>query len=79
MAIYNPAWLNLVLEQNTLKPKSMKPKKNELNVDHIGGLGPLTVQEESALSTYFKSRKKVTKSGKTTLKKAIELEKSNLK
>ncbi len=35
----------------------MKSKKIELNVDFIGGMGALTVQEEKALSEYFKKRK----------------------
>ena len=31
----------------------MKTKKEELNVDFIGGLGALTPQEEKALSDFF--------------------------
>ena len=36
----------------------MPTKKIELDVDYIGGLGPLTVEEEKALSEYFKNQKK---------------------
>lgn len=35
----------------------MKSKKAELDVDFIGGQGPLTSTEEKALSDFFKSRK----------------------
>lgn len=35
----------------------MKTKKIELDVDYIGGLGSLTIEEEKALSDFFKSRK----------------------
>lgn len=34
-----------------------KIKKIELNVDFIGGLGSLTIEEERALSNFFKQRK----------------------
>ena len=45
----------------------MKPKKLELDVDVIGGLGSLTAEEEKALSEFFKKRKtaKTSKSKKT--------------
>ncbi|WP_153798918.1 hypothetical protein [Foetidibacter luteolus] len=33
----------------------MKKKKNELDVDFIGGQGPLTMDEEAAISNYLKS------------------------
>lgn len=36
----------------------MTTKKNELDVDYIGGFGPLTVEQEKALSEYFKNQKK---------------------
>jgi hypothetical protein len=35
----------------------MKTKKIELDVDFIGGQGSLTIDEEKALSEYFKKRK----------------------
>ena len=35
----------------------MKAKKLELDVDFIGGQGSLTIDEEKALSEFFKKRK----------------------
>ena len=35
----------------------MKNRKNELDVDFIGGEGPLTEQEKKALNDYFNSKK----------------------
>ena len=35
----------------------MKTKKNELNVDVIGGLGELSHEEEKALNDYFAKKK----------------------
>lgn len=35
----------------------MKTNKMELDVDFIGGQGPLTLTEEKALSDFFKRRK----------------------
>ena len=35
----------------------MKTKKNELNVDVIGGLGELSLEEEKALNDYFAKKK----------------------
>ncbi|MEO6233012.1 MAG: hypothetical protein ABJB11_18540 [Ferruginibacter sp.] len=35
----------------------MKQNKNELDVDFIGGSGPLTKEEEKAISEYIKSSK----------------------
>jgi hypothetical protein len=35
----------------------MKTKKTELDIDFIGGLGPLTKEEEKALSDFFKAKK----------------------
>jgi hypothetical protein len=35
----------------------MKTKNKELNVDFIGGQGPLTKEEEQAVSDYIKSQK----------------------
>lgn len=39
----------------------MKTKKIELDDDFIGGLGPLTKEEEKALSDFLKQRKLATK------------------
>ncbi|MES1218037.1 MAG: hypothetical protein ABUT20_21195 [Bacteroidota bacterium] len=35
----------------------MKSKSTELNVDFIGGQGPLTKQEEQAISKFIKAQK----------------------
>jgi hypothetical protein len=35
----------------------MKPNRNELDVDFIGGSGPLTKEEEKAISEFIKSSK----------------------
>jgi predicted polyphosphate/ATP-dependent NAD kinase len=35
----------------------MRARKNELDVDFIGGAGPLTKEEEKRISDYIKSRK----------------------
>jgi hypothetical protein len=35
----------------------MKQNKNELDVDYIGGLGPLTKEEEKAISGFIKASK----------------------
>lgn len=35
----------------------MKQKNNELDVDFIGGLGPLTKEEEKAISEFIKAEK----------------------
>lgn len=35
----------------------MKKKKNELDVDFIGGQEPLTKDEEKAISNYIRSQK----------------------
>ncbi len=35
----------------------MKAKHKELNVDFIGGQGPLTGDEEKAISQYLRARK----------------------
>jgi len=49
----------------------MKKKKIELDVDFIGGQGPLTTEEETALGEYFKQRKLANKKSliKNQLKK----------
>ena len=39
----------------------MKTKKNELDVDFIGGQGSLTAEEEKALSDFFRKRKMTSK------------------
>ncbi|HEX4373349.1 MAG TPA: hypothetical protein VHZ50_08620 [Puia sp.] len=36
----------------------MKHNNNELDVDFIGGLGPLTKQEEKAISAFIAASKK---------------------
>jgi hypothetical protein len=36
----------------------MTKKKNELDVDFIGGSGPLTKEEEKLVSDFIKSRKR---------------------
>lgn len=35
-----------------------KTKSNELNVDFIGGQEPLTIEEQLAISAFFKNHKK---------------------
>lgn len=35
----------------------MKKNKNELDVDFIGGLGPLTKEEEKAITEFIKASK----------------------
>jgi hypothetical protein len=39
----------------------MKTKKIDPDIDSIGGLGSLTIEEEKALSEFFKKRKLPTK------------------
>ncbi|WP_192822670.1 hypothetical protein [Rufibacter sp. LB8] len=46
----------------------MKAKKQELDVDFIGGQTPLTTEEEKALSDFFKSKKLSTKKARNTKK-----------
>jgi hypothetical protein len=43
----------------------MKHKKNELDVDFIGGMGPLTKVEEKAISEFIKSSKERRQKQKT--------------
>jgi hypothetical protein len=38
----------------------MNKKKQELDVDFIGGTGPLTKEEEQAISQYLQSKKRKT-------------------
>jgi hypothetical protein len=54
----------------------MKTRKNELNVDFIGGAGPLTKEEEKRISEVIKALKarRLTKQGPTkrrTTKKRV--------
>ena len=37
----------------------MKKEKKELDIDFIGGEGPLTAEEEKALSAYFQQKRLV--------------------
>ncbi|MRX46213.1 hypothetical protein [Pedobacter puniceum] len=53
----------------------MKTTIKELEVDFIGGQEPLTVQEENALSAYFKKKK--TEKVNSTEKKKTKLHKVN--
>ena len=52
----------------------MKTRKNELDVDFIGGVGPLTKDEEKRISDFIKSHKAKQKltSQKTTRKLATK-------
>ena len=49
----------------------MATKKIELEVDYIGGFGPLTVEEEKALSEYFKNLKKSSKHNSSSKKHSL--------
>jgi len=57
----------------------MKARKNELDVDFIGGAGPLTKDEEKRISDFIKSQKvkqKLTSQktgGKLTTKKRVRV------
>jgi hypothetical protein len=53
------------------KHSKMKTKKIELDVDFIGGQGSLTIDEEKALSKFFKKRKQQPKK-KTLIQKNKE-------
>ncbi len=46
----------------------MKHNKNELDVDFIGGLEPLTKEEEKAISEFIKASKERRQKQKTRLK-----------
>ena len=46
----------------------MKNKKGELDVDFIGGAGPLTKEEEKAISEFIKASKK--RNGKQKIRKS---------
>ena len=55
----------------------MKVNKIELNVDVIGGQGPLTIAEEKALSIFFKERKLASiKSSVTKKNRTVHLTKA---
>jgi hypothetical protein len=47
----------------------MKTKSKELDVDFIGGLGPLTKDEEKAISEFLKARKGTRDKGHNRLTK----------
>ncbi len=47
----------------------MKNNKNELDVDFIGGAGPLTKEEEKAISKFIKASKE--RSGKQKNRKSV--------
>jgi hypothetical protein len=49
----------------------MKNNKNELDVDFIGGAGPLTKEEEKAISKFIKASK--VRSGKKKARKSKTL------
>jgi hypothetical protein len=44
----------------------MKTIKKELDIDFIGGLGPLTEEEEKALSDFFKAQKEMKENKRKT-------------
>jgi hypothetical protein len=50
----------------------MKTKKIELDVDFIGGQGSLTIDEEKALSEFFKQRKLQNAKSVSTTKKSTQ-------
>lgn len=45
----------------------MRHSKKELDVDFIGGLGPLTKEDEKAISDFLQARKLKKAKGKTRL------------
>lgn len=55
---------------------TMKTKKIELDVDVIGGQGPLTEKEEKELSEFFRQRK--SKKNKTVSKRPKIAKRSNV-
>ena len=59
----------------------MKARKNELDVDFIGGEGPLTKEQEKIISDFIKSRKTKKKltSSKTQRELAIKTLKKKVK
>lgn len=46
----------------------MRTRKNELDVDFIGGVGPLTKEEEQRISNFIKSHKAKSKQRLTSPK-----------
>ncbi len=50
----------------------MKKNKKELNVDYIGGQGPMTVAEEKELSEYFNKQKLDLKQSKKKAKQKTD-------
>ncbi|MBY0476730.1 MAG: hypothetical protein K2Q24_03725 [Chitinophagaceae bacterium] len=50
----------------------MKKKTKELNVDYIGGQGPLTKEEELAISAFIRKNKEKLKSKKLSGKSKIK-------
>jgi hypothetical protein len=58
----------------------MKATKLELDIDVIGGEGPLTVSEEKALSDFFKQRKlaKIISNKKTNKSKKSKIKEDSL-
>ena len=49
----------------------MKQNKNELDVDFIGGTGPLTEEESKAISAYIKTQKLKAAAQKVPNKKSL--------
>lgn len=49
----------------------MKQNKNELDVDFIGGTGPLTEEESKAISAYIKAQKAKAAAQKVPNKKSL--------
>jgi hypothetical protein len=50
----------------------MKAKKIELDIDFIGGLGPLTKEEEKALSDFFKTKKVMKENKRKTANPSVK-------
>lgn len=50
----------------------MKTIKKELDIDFIGGHGPLTKKEEKALSDFFKAQKLMKENKKKTANQATK-------
>ena len=55
----------------------MKNNKNELDVDFIGGEGPLTKEEEKAISEFIKASKECNRKQKTRKSRTISGRKVN--
>ena len=52
----------------------MKQRNNELDVDFIGGMGPLTKEEEKAISAFIKASKERKQKQKTRKQKKEQIE-----